>query len=117
MDLEHYKLLKKYNLECNSECILALNYLKEYYPDTQISQHNIGGKLYATFTAKNKNKTYEYTYRANDLLKYIITELSKKHKSIRIPRADADLYQSNTKELRDILQSLVDSNVEEFIPF
>lgn len=117
MDLEHYKLLKKCNLECNSECILALNYLKEYYPDTQISHHKIGDKLYATFTAKNKNQTYEYTYNANDLLKYIITELSKKHKSTRIPRADADLYQSSTKELRDILQSFLDSNIDEFIPF
>ena len=117
MDLKHYTLLKKCNLECNSGCILALNYLKEYYPDTPISHHNIGDKLYATFTTKNKNQTYEYTYRANDLLKYIITELSKKHKSIRIPRADADLYQSSTKELRDILQSLVDSNIDEFIPF
>lgn len=117
MDSEQYTLLKMCNLECNSGCILALNYLKEYYPDTQISQHNIGGTLYATFTTNNKNKTYEYTYRANDLLKYIITELSKKHKSIRIPRADADLYQSSTKELGDILQSFLDSNFKEFIPF
>lgn len=117
MDSEQYTLLKMCNLECNSGCILALNYLKEYYPDTQISQHNIGDELYATFTTKNKNKTYEYTYRANDLLKYIITELGKKHKSNRIPRADADLYQSSTKELGNILRSFVDSNFEEFIPF
>lgn len=117
MDLENYALLKMCNLDCHSGCILAIQKLKSYYPDSPIAHYELGDELYVTFTAKDKSQTY--TYNASDLLKYIVTELGKKPKPIRsrVPRADADLYQSEPKKFREILQSFVDTHAEEFIPF
>ena len=117
MDLENYTLLKMCNLDCTNGCILAIEHLKAYYPDTPITHYDLGDELYAIFTAQDKSQTF--TYNASDLLKYVVAELGKKPKAVRsrIPRADADLYQSSPKRLRDILQSFVDSHIEEFIPF
>lgn len=117
MDLENYTLLKMCDLDKANGCILAIEHLKSYYPNALMTHYKFGDELYAVFTAKDRSQTY--TYNASDLLKYIVAELGKKPKPIRsrIPRADADLYQSNPKKLRDILQSFVDSHIEEFIPF
>ena len=117
MDLKNYELLKMYDLDGLNGCILAIEHLKAYYPNTQMAHYELGDELYVLFTAKDKSQTYTYT--ASDLLKYIIAELGKRPKPIRnkIPRADADLYQSSPKRLREILQSFVDTHIEEFLPF
>lgn len=117
MDIENYTLLKMCDLDKTNGCILAIEYLKSYYPDSPMAHYELGDKLYVTFTAENKSQTY--TYNASDLLKYVVAELGKRPKPIRsrIPRADADLYQSRPKKLREILQSFINTHLEEFIPF
>lgn len=117
MDLENYTLLKMCDLAIWNGCRLAVEHLNAYYPDTQMAYYELGDELYVTFTAEDKGQTY--TYNAHDLLQYVVTELGKRPKPIRskIPRADADLYQSNPKRLREILQSFVDAHIEEFVPF
>ena len=117
MDLENYALLKMCDLDGTNGCILAIEHLKSYYPDSPMAHYELGDELYVTFTAEDRSQTY--TYNASDLLKYVVTELGKRPKPIRskIPRADADLYKSSPKKLREILQSFVDAHLEEFIPF
>lgn len=117
MDLENYALLKMCDLDRTNGCILAIEHLKSYYPDSPIAHYELGDELYVTFTAKDRSQTY--TYNASDLLKFIVAELGKKPKPIRsrVPRADADLCDSGPKKFREILQSFVDTHAEEFIPF
>jgi hypothetical protein len=117
MDFENYTLLKMYDLTTWTGCTIATEHLNAYYPDTQMRCYRTGDNLYVTFTAEDRCQIF--TYNASELLEYIITELGKRPKSTRskIPRAEADLYQSNPKRLREILQSFVDAHLEEFIPF
>jgi hypothetical protein len=117
MDLENYTLLKMCDLDTPNGCVLAIEHLRAYYPDSPMAQYGLGDELYVTFTAEDRSQTY--TYNASDLLKYVVAELGKRPKPVRskIPRADADLYQSSPTRLREILQSFVDAHIEEFIPF
>jgi hypothetical protein len=117
MDFKNYTLLKMCDLDMPSGCMLAVEHLKLYYPDSPMAHYKLGDELYVTFTAKDRSQTY--TYSASDLLKYVVTELGKRPKPTRskIPRADADLYQPNPERLREILQSFVDAHIEEFVPF
>lgn len=105
-----------FDLDNTSGCKSVLEILATIFPETTIATHQIGDELYAIFSY---NSSDTFSYNASDLLKYIIAELGKRPKPIRskIPRADADLYPSNPKRLREILQSFVDTHPEEFIPF
>ena len=108
--------LKLFDLNNNNDCKSVIKILATTFPEAPITTYQLGDELYA-ISSYNRKDTF--TYHASDLLKYIVTELGKRPKPIRsrIPRADADLYQSEPKKFREILQSFVDTHAEEFIPF
>lgn len=108
--------LDLFDFDRENGCRNAIELLAATFPDTTITTYQSGDKLYAIFSY---NRAVTFTYNASDLLKYVVAELGKKSKPLRsrIPRADADLYQSSPKKLREILQSFVDAHFEEFIPF